>query len=193
MNCFGQNYLSKYTVTKETGGEHVKRVIMYETYRLGILIDHLKAEDLIRQIDEFIDETPIEQIPHIFYVLSLTSNRRRMIELLTDLARGADEELPASIIAGILYEHRERYTVAELYGKVGMLGSLLEDTDNEAAGSFRELTEAYAELQAAYGGRFKRKKARERMLARSEKILEDTLSQYAAFAEEMDRKEWWFA
>ncbi|MGB6779107.1 MAG: hypothetical protein WBE33_10150 [Planococcus citreus] len=164
---------------------------MYETYRLGILIDHLKAEDLIRQIDEYIEETPVDQIPHIFYVLSLASNRRIMIELLTDLARGVDEELPASIVAGILYKERDRYTVEELYGKIGMLASLLSDEDDELAASFRELKSSYDELQAVYGRRFKRKKARERMLARSEKVLEETLSEYAHFAEEMDRKEWW--
>ncbi|MFP8784224.1 hypothetical protein [Planococcus plakortidis] len=164
---------------------------MYETYRLGILIDHLKAEDLIMQIDEYIEETPVDQIPHIFYVLSLASNRRIMIELLTDLARGVDEELPASIVAGILYKDRARYTVGELYAKIGMLASLLADEDSEIAASFRELKQSYDELQAVYGSRFKRKKARERMLARSEKVLEETLSEYGHFAEEMDRKEWW--
>lgn len=169
----------------------LRRYIMYETYRLGILIDHLKSEDLIKELDEYIEETPIEQIPHVFYVLSLSSNRRIMIELLTDLARGVDEELPASIVAGILYKDRERYTVAELYVKVGMLASLLSDEDNEIASSFRELKESYDELQAAYGRRFKRKKTRERMLARSERALEEALLQYAPFAEEMHRKEWW--
>ncbi|ANU18297.1 hypothetical protein BBI11_15190 [Planococcus maritimus] len=164
---------------------------MYETYRLGILIDHLKTEDLIRQIDEYIEETPIDQIPHVFYVLSLASNRRIMIELLTDLARGVDEELPASIVAGLLYKDRERYTVEELYRKIGMLASLLSNEDDIIASSFRELKASYDELQAAYGRRFKRKKARERMLARSEKVLEDTLAEYADFAEEMERREWW--
>ena len=164
---------------------------MYETYRLGILIDHLKTEDLIRQIDEHIEETPIDQIPHVFYVLSLASNRRIMIELLTDLARGVDEELPASIVAGLLYKDRERYTVEELYRKIGMLASLLSNEDDIIASSFRELKVSYDELQAAYGRRFKRKKARERMLARSEKVLEDTLAEYADFAEEMERREWW--
>ena len=164
---------------------------MYETYRLGILIDHLKTEDLIRQIDEYIEETPIDQIPHVFYVLSLASNRRIMIELLTDLARGVDEELPASIVAGLLYKDRERYTVEELYRKIGMLASLLSNEDDIIASSFRELKVSYDELQAAYGRRFKRKKARERMLARSEKVLEDTLAEYADFAEEMERREWW--
>ncbi|OED33514.1 hypothetical protein BHE17_14035 [Planococcus maritimus] len=164
---------------------------MYETYRLGILIDHLKTEDLIRQIDEYIEETPIDQIPHVFYVLSLASNRRIMIELLTDLARGVDEELPASIVAGLLYKDRERYTVEELYRKIGMLASLLSNEDDIIASSFRELKVSYDELQAAYGRRFKRKKARERMLARSEKVLEETLAEYASFAEEMERREWW--
>ena len=164
---------------------------MYETYRLGILIDHLKTEDLIRQIDEYIEETPIDQIPHVFYVLSLASNRRIMIELLTDLARGVDEELPASIVAGLLYKDRERYTVEELYRKIGMLASLLSNEDDIIASSFRELKVSYDELQAAYGRRFKRKKARERMLARSEQVLEDTLAEYAGFAEEMERREWW--
>ncbi|QMT17152.1 hypothetical protein H1Q58_14475 [Planococcus maritimus] len=169
----------------------MKRYIMYETYRLGILIDHLKTEDLIRQIDEYIEETPIDQIPHVFYVLSLASNRRIMIELLTDLARGVDEELPASIVAGLLYKDRERYTVEELYRKIGMLASLLSNEDDIIASSFRELKVSYDELQAAYGRRFKRKKARERMLARSEKVLEETLAEYASFAEEMERREWW--
>ncbi|MFP3324405.1 hypothetical protein R0K05_15075 [Planococcus sp. SIMBA_160] len=164
---------------------------MYETYRLGILIDHLKTEDLIRQIDEYIEETPIDQIPHIFYVLSLASNRRIMIELLTDLAQGVDEELPASIVAGLLYKDRERYTVEELYRKIGMLASLLSNEDDIIASSFRELKMSYDDLQAAYGRRFKRKKTRERMLARSEKVLEETLAEYASFAEEMERKEWW--
>lgn len=166
---------------------------MYETYRLGILIDHLKAEDLISQIDDYISETPVEQIPHVFYVLSLASNRRIMLELLTDLGRGVDEELPASIVAGILYQDRERYTIDELYAKIGMLASLLTDEDGEIAVSFRELKETYDEVQAVYGRRFKRKKARERMLARSAQVLEEELSQYTSFAEEMDRKEWWFA
>ncbi|KYG59821.1 hypothetical protein AY633_06180 [Planococcus maritimus] len=164
---------------------------MYETYRLGILIDHLKTEDLISQIDEYIEETPIDQIPHIFYVLSLASNRRIMIELLTDLAQGVDEELPASIVAGLLYKDRERYTVEELYRKIGMLASLLSNEDDIIASSFRELKMSYDDLQAAYGRRFKRKKTRERMLARSEKVLEETLAEYASFAEEMERKEWW--
>ncbi|MGM0896370.1 MAG: hypothetical protein ACQEV0_00645 [Bacillota bacterium] len=166
---------------------------MYETYRLGILIDHLKADDLIKQIDEYISETPLEQIPHVFYVLSLASNRRIMIELLTDLARGVDDELPASIVAGILYKDRGQYSVEELYEKIGMLASLLSEEDNEIAVSFSELKRSYDELQAAYGRRFKRKKARERMLAKSEKVLEETLSHYEPFAEEMDRKEWWLS
>ncbi|WP_186008752.1 hypothetical protein [Planococcus maritimus] len=169
----------------------MRRYIMYETYRLGILIDHLKTEDLISQIDEYIEETPIDQIPHIFYVLSLASNRRIMIELLTDLAQGVDEELPASIVAGLLYKDRERYTVEELYRKIGMLASLLSNEDDIIASSFRELKMSYDDLQAAYGRRFKRKKTRERMLARSEKVLEETLAEYASFAEEMERKEWW--
>lgn len=166
---------------------------MYETYRLGILIDHLKTEDLIREIDEYIAHTAVEDIPHIFYVLSLASNRRIMLELLTDLARGVDRELPAAIVAGILYKGRERYTVDELYTKVGMLASLLGDEENEVAAVFGELKASYDELQSVYGRRFKRQKARERMLARSEKVLEEALSRYARFADEMEQKEWWLA
>lgn len=168
----------------------MERYTLYETYRLGILIDHLKTKDLIEEIDEFIDYTPTEEIPHVFYVLSLASDRRTMIQLLTDLAQGVDEELPASIIAGLLYRDQENYTIEELYRKTSLLASLLKDPDGDVAWEFRTLNEAYEEAQLAYGMRFKRKKARERMLAKNEKALRDALAKYAKYAVEFDNKNW---
>ncbi|HSJ36715.1 MAG TPA: hypothetical protein VK945_00705 [Planococcus sp. (in: firmicutes)] len=168
----------------------MKRYTLYETYRLGILIDHIKTKDLIEAIDEFIDITPTEDIPHVFYVLSLASDRRNMIQLLTDLSQGVDEELPASIIAGLLHRDQEKYTIEELYRKISLLASLLKDPDGDVAWEFRTLNDAYEEAQLAYGMRFKRKKARERMLAKNEKVLRDALAKYAKYAAVFDDKEW---
>lgn len=168
----------------------MERYTLYETYRLGILIDHLKTKDLIAEIDEFIDNTPTEEIPHVFYVLSLASDRRTMIQLLTDLSQGVDEELPASIVAGLLHRDQEDYTIEELYRKTSLLASLLKDPDGDVAWEFRTLNEAYEEAQLAYGMRFKRKKTRERMLARNEKTLRDALAKYARYGAEFDNKNW---
>lgn len=168
----------------------MKRYSLYETYRLGILIDHIKTNELIEEIDEFIYYTPTEEIPHVFYVLSLASDRRAMIQLLTDLSQGVDEELPASIVAGLLYRDREKYTMEELHRKTSLLASLLKDPDGDVAWEFRTLNEAYEEAQLAYGMRFKRKKARERMLAKNENNLRVALSKYAEYAIEFDHKNW---
>lgn len=168
----------------------MERYTLYETYRLGILIDHLKTKDLIAEIDEFIDNTPTEEIPHVFYVLSLASDRRTMIQLLTDLSQGVDEELPASIVAGLMDRSQEDYTIEELYRKTSLLASLLKDPDGDVAWEFRTLNEAYEEAQLAYGMRFKRKKTRERMLAKNEKTLRDALAKYARYAAEFDNKNW---
>lgn len=168
----------------------MERYILYETYRLGMLIDILKPEDLIQEIDDFISDTPTEQIPHVFYVLSLTSKRRAMLELLTDLAKGVDEEVPSYIVAGLLYRSREHYTIKALYGKVGLLLAFLKDQDSELVLQLSALKEAYDAAQEAYGLRFKRKKTRERMLAKNEKALIDTLAKFARYADEFDRKDW---
>lgn len=168
----------------------MKRYVLYETYRLGILIDLLKPEDLIKEIDDFISETPTEEIPHVFYVLSLASNRRIMLELLTDLAKGVDEELPSCIVAGLLYQHREHYTTKALYGKIGLLLALLKDQDSELVVQFTALKDAYDAAQEAYGLRFKRKKARDRMLAKNEKALIDMLVMFSHYADEFDQKNW---
>ncbi|RNF39685.1 hypothetical protein EEX84_06850 [Planococcus salinus] len=157
---------------------------------MGMLIDLLKREDLIREIDDFISETPTEEIPHVFYVLSLAKSRRDMLELLTDLAKGVDEELPSCIVVGLLYRNREQYTTKALYGKIDLLLALLKDQDSELVIQFRGLLEAYEAAQEAYGVRFKRKKARERMLAKNEKALIDMLSKFEHYANEFDDKNW---
>lgn len=168
----------------------MERYTLYETYRLGILIDHLKPKELIEEIDEFIENTPTEDIPHVFYVLSLASDRRTMIQLLTDLSQGVDEELPACIIAGLLQRDQEQYTIEELYRKTSLLASLLKDPDGDVAWEFSALNDAYEEAQLAYGMRFKRKKTRERMLAKNEKALRDGLEKYVKYAAEFDNKNW---
>ncbi|PSL34427.1 hypothetical protein B0H99_109155 [Planomicrobium soli] len=169
------------------------RYVLYETYRLGMLIGHIEPAKFIEEIDEFIAATAIEEIPHVFYVLSLASNRRVMIELLTDLSKGVDEELPSFIVAGLLHRDQDRYTVEELYHKIGLLASLLSDPDGDVAVEFRELKEAYDAAQKAYSLRFKRKKARERMLAKNEKTLKDALQKYARYAEEFETRDWWLS
>ncbi|MDN7242070.1 hypothetical protein QWY14_09685 [Planococcus sp. N028] len=166
------------------------RYILYETYRLGMLIGHFEPAELIKEIDGFIADSPIEEIPHVFYVLSLASNRRVMLELLTDLAKGVDEELPSCIVAGLLYRDQDRYTTEELYQKIGLLASLLSDQDGDVAVEFSELIKAYDAAQKAYGLRFKRKKTRERMLAKNEKNIKDTLQKYEKYAEEFEYKSW---
>ncbi|MFC3212109.1 hypothetical protein [Planomicrobium okeanokoites] len=168
----------------------MERYTLYQTYRLGILIDFFKTKELIAELDEFIEETPTEDIPHVFYVLSLASDRRTMIQLLTDLSQGVDDELPASIIVGLLYRDQEQYTTEELYRKTSLLASLLKDPDGDVAWEFRTLNEANEEAQLAYGMRFKRKKTRERMLAKNEKALRDALAKYAKYAAEFDNKNW---
>lgn len=169
----------------------MERYVLYETYRLGMLIGHIKPAELIKEIDGFIAATPVEEIPHVFYVLSLASNRRVMLELLTDLSKGVDEELPSCIVAGLLYRDQHRYTTEELYQKTGLLASLLSDQEGEVAIEFRELKEAYDAAQKAYGKRFKTKKARERMLAKNEKAIKDALEKYAEHVKEFEEKDWW--
>lgn len=171
-------------------GDGMDRYVLYETYRLGMLIGHIEPAELIEEIDEFIAASPIEKIPHVFYVLSLASNRRVMLELLTDLAKGVDEELPSCIVAGLLYRDRNRYTTEELYQKTGLLASLLSDQDGEVAVEFNELKKTYDVAQNAYGLRFKRKKARERMLAKNEKNIIDALQNYEKYAKEFEDKSW---
>lgn len=168
----------------------MERYTLYETYRLGMLIDLFKPKELIEELDEFIENTPTEDIPHVFYVLSLASDRRTMIQLLTDLSQGVDEEIPANIIAGLLHRDREKYTTEELYRKISLLASLLKDPDGDVAWEFRTLNEANEEAQLAYGMRFKRKKTRERMLAKNEKALRDALAKYEKYAAEFDNKNW---
>ncbi|WP_422124241.1 hypothetical protein DHX103_05320 [Planococcus sp. X10-3] len=168
----------------------MERYSLYETYRLGILIDHIKPKELIKEIDDYIESTPTENIPHVFYVLSLASDRRTMIQLLTDLSQGVDEEVPASIVAGLLHRDQGQYTIEELYRKTSLLASLLKDPDSDVAWEFRNLHEAFEEAQLAYGMRFKRKKTRERMLAKNEKSLRDALAKYAKYADEFDNKNW---
>ena len=166
------------------------RYILYETYRLAILIDLIQPAELIREIDLYITAAPVEEIPHVFYVLSLASNRRVMLELLTDLAKGVDQELPSSIVAGLLYERRDQYDSKELYRKAGMLASLLSDPEEDVAMEFRELAHRNEAAQQAYGSRFKRKKARERMLAKNELELLNGLAKYAGFAQHFSFQEW---
>ncbi|MDN7245083.1 hypothetical protein QWY16_17020 [Planococcus shenhongbingii] len=166
------------------------RTILYETYRLAMLIDLIKPEDLIQKIDEYITEKPIEEIPHVFYVLSLSSNRRRMLELLTDLSKGVDQDLPSCIVAGLLHREQERFGTEELYRKAGMLASLLADQDEEVAVEFTHLKAANDAAQQAYGMRFKRKKARERMLAKNEKDLKDALAKYEKYTGFFNDQDW---
>lgn len=168
----------------------MNRYLLYKTYRLGVLIDHIKTEDVIREIDDFIGRTPVEEIPHALYILSLTAGRRAMLELLTDLAKGVDEELPSCIIVGLLHRDQDQYTTKALYGKIGLLVSLLENQESDLVLEFTQLKEAYDKAQEAYGLRFKRKKARERMLAKNEKALKDALQTYAHYVEELERQDW---
>lgn len=166
------------------------RYLLYETYRLAILIDLVQPAELIRKIDQYISATPVEEIPHVFYVLSLASNRRVMLELLTDLAKGVDQGLPSHIVAGLLYERREDYGSAELYRKAGMLASLLHDAEEDVALEFTELASRNEAAQKAYGNRFKRKKTRERMLAKNELELHNGLAKYADYAQYFGLQEW---
>lgn len=168
----------------------MERYLLYETYRLAILIDLIQPAELIREIDQYISLTPVEEIPHVFYVLSLTSNRRAMLELLTDLAKGVDQELPSQIVAGLLYERRDEYGSAELYRKAGMLASLLHDAEEDIAIEFTELANRNEAAQLAYGNRFKRKKTRERMLAKNEMELLNGLAKYADYAQYFGIQEW---
>lgn len=167
------------------------RYTLYETYRLAMLIDLVRPEELIEKVDAFIAETPVKGIPHVFYVLSLTSNRRAMIEMLTDLARGVDQSLPSAIVAGMLAQRQEQYTTAELYRKAGMLASLLLDPEDDVAFEFRVLKERNDEVQQAYGARFKRKKTRERMLAKNELELKRALAKYVKYAEKLSAYKWY--
>lgn len=165
------------------------RYILYETYRLAILIDLIQPADLIREIDAYISASPVEKIPHVFYVLSLASNRRIMLELLTDLSKGVDQSLPSSIVAALLYERRHQYDATELYRKAGMLASLMKDSEEDVAVEFNELASRNEAAQQAYGGRFKRKKTRERMLAKNEAELHEGLAKYASFAQHLSFQE----
>lgn len=166
------------------------RYILYETYRLAMLIDLIQPVELIQQIDQYIAGAPVEEIPHVFYVLSLASNRRVMIELLTDLAKGVDQELPSHIVAGLLCERRNEYSSAELYRKAGMLASLLRDGEEDVALEFKELVSRNEAAQQAYGNRFKRKKTRERMLAKNDMELQNSLAKYADYAQYFSFQEW---
>ncbi len=168
----------------------MERYVLYETYRLAILIDLIQPAELIREIDQYISATPVEEIPHVFYVLSLASNRRVMLELLTDLAKGVDQELPSHIVAGLMYERRHEYGSTELYRKAGMLASLLRDPEEDVAMEFKELASRNEAAQLAYGNRFKRKKTRERMLARNEMELQSGLAKYAEYVEYFSLQEW---
>ncbi|HSP20896.1 MAG TPA: hypothetical protein VLQ20_01065 [Planococcus sp. (in: firmicutes)] len=157
---------------------------------MAILIDLIQPAELIREIDLYIMAAPVEEIPHVFYVLSLASNRRVMLELLTDLAKGVDQSLPSSIVAGLLYERRGQYDSTELYRKAGMLASLLSDPEEDVAVEFKELASRNEAAQQAYGSRFKRKKTRERMLAKNETELHNGLARYAGFAGHFSLQEW---
>lgn len=166
------------------------RHILYETYRLAILIDLVRPEELIQKVDAFITETPVKEIPHAFYVLSLTRNRRAMLEMLTDLAKGVDQSLPSLIVAGMLAQRQDQYDTAELYLKAGMLASLLADPEEDVAFEFRVLKERNDAVQQAYGARFKRKKTRERMLAKNELELQRALAKYVKYAEQFSLYKW---
>lgn len=166
------------------------RYCLYETYRLAMLIDLVRPEELIEKVDAFIAETPVARIPHVFYVLSLTRNRRMMLEMLTDLARGVDQSLPSMIVAGMLAQRQEQYTSAELYAKAGMLASLIADPDEEVAFEFLMLKERNDAVQQVYGARFKRKKTRERMLKKNELELQRALAKYVKYAEQFNHYNW---
>lgn len=166
------------------------RYILYETYRLALLIDLVSPEELIAQLDAFIAERPVKEIPHAFYILSLTRNRRLMIEMLTDLAKGVDQSLPSFIVAGVLALRQEQYTTMQLYAKAGMLASLLADSDEDLVFEFRMLGERYAAAQQAYGTRFKRKKTRERVLEKNGLELQKALAKYVKYAEHFDLYSW---
>lgn len=166
------------------------RYTLYETYRLAMLIDLVRPEELIEKVDAFITDTPVTRIPHVFYVLSLTRNRRMMLEMLTDLAKGVDQSMPSMIVAGMLAERQNQYTAAELYAKAGMLASLIADPDEEVAFEFRALKERNDAVQQAYGTRFKRKKTRERMLAKNELELRRALAKYIKYAEQFNLYNW---
>lgn len=167
------------------------RYVLYETYRLGMLIGHIEPADLIRKIDDFIAASPLEEIPHVFYVLSLSSNRRVMIELLTDLSKGVDEEMPSFIVAGFLYRDQARYTIEELYRKVALLASLLSDQDGGLAVELKELKETYEATQKASGITYKHKKTKKQMLSKNGKAIKEALKKYEKYMEEFEISYWW--
>lgn len=164
------------------------RHVLFEAYRLGILIGHLSSAELISKIDKMIAGTPVEDIPHIFFVLSLTSDRKRMLELLTDITKDVSDELPSCIVAGLLYKERYRYSEAELFEKAGRLALLIKHPHDEVAAEIKALKEKYEEVQQVYGFRFKRKKTLARILTRIEQELIETLSQYEKYADQFEQE-----
>ncbi|WP_088008674.1 hypothetical protein [Indiicoccus explosivorum] len=166
------------------------KYIVFEAYRLGILLNLLKPEDLIEQIDRLIVEKDTEEIPHVFYVLSLARDRKRMLELLTDLTQGINEEMPACIIAGLLYQEREKRPREELFELAGLLKQLVKDPADEIIVELDGLKEQHDRMQEAYGLRFRRKKARDRLFQKTENRLIELLKTHEKYAEQFRSYDW---
>ncbi|WP_121641047.1 hypothetical protein [Virgibacillus sp. Bac330] len=128
----------------------MEQKIIADVYRLGLLIHFFTVEEVIHWVDHYIEKNDVKDIPFAFFDLSLTKDRGRAIELLSQISHGYKGALSIQILLGLVYHNWNDANAKSIINEVNQLASLM-NSDLLLSGTLMALVDQYEEALKGYG------------------------------------------
>ncbi|MFD1735991.1 hypothetical protein ACFSCX_05380 [Bacillus salitolerans] len=123
-----------------------------EVYRLGLLIKFFNVEEVIQWIDNIIEERDVNDIPSVFYDISLVKDKKRMVDLLGEIDGTVEKNKPTNILLSLIYDSWEIKNEDETISMMNDLAYISYDyIDSLLFGTIVALVDQYEEAKNGYG------------------------------------------
>ena len=154
---------------------------MAEVYRLGLLIRYFSVEEVIKWIDSMIDTNDVEEISFVFYDLSLTKEKKEIVDLLGSIEGEVEEGLPTKIMLGLLYESWEskgKETIIYMSNEL----AYMTNEDWVLSATIKALVDQYEEALKGYGNPTCSEETIKLYVSEAVNVIKDFLADYKDYA-----------
>ncbi|MEW9674273.1 hypothetical protein [Ammoniphilus sp. 3BR4] len=155
--------------------------LMAEVYRLGLLIKYFNAYEVIQWVDKIIETTNVKDIPTIFFDLSLSKDKRVIIELLGSIEGDVEKGLPTKIMLGLLYKRLDSQDTATIINMANELAYMTND-DWVLSATIKALVDQYEEALKGYGNRNCTEETIKEYVSEAVEVIKDFLADYKEYA-----------
>jgi hypothetical protein len=155
--------------------------LMAEIYRLGLIIDYFKVDEVIKWVDSIIETTDVKDIPYVLYDLSLSKDKKEIIELLSSIKGEVEEVLPTRVLLGLLYKRWESDDTEAIIHMADELAYTSND-DWVLSATIKALVDQYEEALKGYGNRSCPEETIKEYADEAVEIIKDYLADFKPYA-----------